>query len=299
MSYKQAPPAGSYKQAPPAGLAWTSTPDALPRAVGEVGVAFVRRGERTVLGDLYQSGSAKARFPKTFGAPPEAVLINLAGGLTGSDCFQQRIHLGEGAHAVVTTQAAEKIYKASAGSDPASVTNRLTLEAGAFGEWLPQETIFFDGGRLQRSFEAMLAPDAQLLACEATVFGRTAMGETVHAGFFQDNWRITVGDRLAFADGLRFDGAVQDRLDRPAIADGGRALATVLYVGADSDSLIGAAKAAADPFQTAGRRAAASRIGELIVARFVAADGRALRDMLDAYLSTIRRAAALPKLWRC
>ena len=51
----------------------------------------MRRGERTVLDHLYQKGSAKARFPKVFdGGPPEAVLINLAGGITGADCFQQR-----------------------------------------------------------------------------------------------------------------------------------------------------------------------------------------------------------------
>ena len=69
---------------------------------------FGRRGERTVLRDLYQQGSAKARFPKTFGnGPPEAVLINLAGGLTGGDCFRQTVHLDERTHAIFTTQAAD------------------------------------------------------------------------------------------------------------------------------------------------------------------------------------------------
>jgi urease accessory protein len=263
-------------------------------------VGFVRRGERTVLDHLYQKGSAKARFPKVFnGGPPEAVLINLAGGITGADCFQQRIHFGEGTHAVVTTQAAEKIYRASEGAAPAEVSNRLTVDADAFAEWLPQETIVFDSGRLARRFEARLDPRARLLACEAIVFGRTAMGETVHHGFLQDDWRITIGDRLIFADGLQFDGAIQSRLDRPAIADGGRALATVLYVGQDSEGLIDMAKQALDPFRTRTARGAASRLGDVIVARFIAADGQALRAMLDAYLPTMRRVAAGPKLWRC
>jgi urease accessory protein len=263
-------------------------------------VTFKRRGERTVLADLYQSGSAKARFPKVFdGGPPEAVLINLAGGITGADCFRQQVHLGEGAHAIATTQAAEKIYRASEGDEPARVTNTLTLEADSFGEWLPQETIMFNGGRLERRFEAKLDTTARLLACEAVIFGRTAMGETVHHGLFHDDWRITFGDRVIYADGLRFDGAIQDRLDRPAIADGGRALATVLYVGPDSEGMIDRAKSALDPFGTKGKRAAASRIGDLIIARFIAGDGRVLRTMLDAYLSRIRRVAAGPKLWRC
>ncbi|NJO36924.1 MAG: urease accessory protein, partial [Rhizobiales bacterium] len=179
-------------------------------------VRFRLRGAGTVLADLYQQGSAKVRFPKVFdGAPPEAVLINLAGGITGADCLQQTIHLEAGAHAVVTTQAAEKIYRASAGSTPASVTNTVSVGADAFAEWLPQETIFFDGGRLRRRFAADLHPTARLIACESMVFGRTAMGETVRTGHLSDGWRVTVGGRIVFADGLWMDGAIQRRLDRP------------------------------------------------------------------------------------
>jgi len=254
-----------------------------------------------VLDDLFQSGSAKARFPKVFdGGPPEAVLINLAGGITGGDDFKQAVRVDAGGHAVITTQAAEKIYKASAGALPAKVTNKLTVEAAASMEWLPQETIFFDGGRLRRTFDITLDPTARLLACEAMIFGRTAMGETVHQGYLCDHWRVSIGDHLVFADGFHLDGRVQERLDRPAIAAGGRALATVLYVGPESETLIDVAKQALVSFATGDRRAAASRIGDLIVARFIASDGAALRSMLEAYLPVMRRQGAdLPKLWRC
>ena len=271
----------------------------LPRAVGEVSVAFARRGDKTVLRDLYQRGSGKARFPKSFdGGPPEAVLINMAGGLTGGDCFQQTVDLDGGTHAVVTTQAAEKVYRASNGAKPARVSNTLTVKAAAL-EWLPQETLFFDRSRFERRLDIDMSDDARLLACEAMLFGRTAMGETVDQAYIRDDIRVRRGGRLIFADGIRFDGPVQSILDRPAVADGGRALATVLYVGPDSEDLVDKAKDVIDPFRTAGKRAAASRIGDLIVARFVAADSQALRAMLNTYLSTLRRVAAVPKLWRC
>lgn len=257
-----------------------------------------------MLDDLFQSGSAKARFPKVFdGGPPEGVLINLAGGVTGGDCFQQTVRMDKGAHAIITTQAAEKIYKASAGSAAGRIINTLTVEPDAFAEWLPQETIFFDAARLQRRFEIELGPTAQLLACEAMVFGRTAMGETVRTGYLSDNWRVTMGDRLVFADGLRFDKLIQDRLDRPAVAAGSRALATVLYAGPNCESLIGLAKQAVEAFINEGQRAAASRIGDLIVARFIATNGVLLKSMLIPYIETIRAATGssggLPKLWRC
>lgn len=292
------------RSAAPTGVTWTSSPDELPRAVGRVDVAFKRRGEQTVLRNLYQQGSAKARFPKTFdGGPPEAVLINLAGGLTGGDCFQQTVHLDEGTHAVVSTQAAEKIYRASEGAKPACISNKLTVKATALGEWLPQETIFFDGGRLQRSFHADLTEDARLIACEATVFGRTAMGETVRTGYLRDDWRITIGDRIAFADGFCLDGPIQDQLNRPAIARGGRALASVLYVGADAEAMLAPARSELEPHREAGGYAAVSLIGKILLARFIAPDGPLLRSMLIRYIETIRVAAGLngglPKLWRC
>jgi len=259
-----------------------------------------------VLANLYQQGSAKARFPKVFdGGPPEAVLINLAGGLTGGDCFQQTVDLAEGTHALVTTQAAEKVYRASEGANPATVSSKLTLKAAAL-EWLPQEAIFFDGGRLERSLKADLTGDARLLACEATVFGRTAMGETVRNGFLRDDWRISVDGRLIFADGFLVDGAVravQDHLDRPAIARGGRALANMLYVGADAERLSQPARAVLEPHRIDGRQAAVSCRNNLLIARFIAGDGVLLRSMLIPYIETIRAAAGfkggLPKLWRC
>ncbi len=289
------------KSAQQAAVTGDSRTDGLPRAEGRLDVRFARRDGLTVLDHLYQRGSAKARFPKVFdGGPPEAVLINLAGGITGADCFRQVADFTEGTHAVITTQAAEKIYRASRGSAPATIKNDLTVGPDALAEWLPQETIFFDGGRLARRFEAQLDPTARLLASETIIFGRTAMGETVHDGFLHDEWRITIDDRLLFADALRLDGPIQDRLDRPALADGGRALATVLYVGPDSDGLIATVQDAVAPFRTAGQRAAVSQVGKLIVTRLIASDGSSLRVMLDTYLSTIRRAAGgPPKLWRC
>lgn len=291
------------RPAPLAGLTWGLSLDELPRAVGRVDVGFKRRGEKTVLCDLYQEGSAKARFPKIYdGGPPEAVLINLAGGLTGGDCFQQTVHLDDGTHAVVTAQAAEKIYQACEGAKPARISNVLTVKAATL-EWLPQETIFFDGGRLRRSLHANLSEDARLIACEATVFGRTAMGETVRSGYLRDDWRITVGDRLVFADGFCLDGPIQDQLNRPAIARGGRGLASVLYVGADAQRLLVPARTELEPHRAAGGYAAVSLIGQVLLARFIAPDGALLRSMLIRYIETIRVAAGLngglPKLWRC
>ena len=84
---------------------------ALQRTSGTLRLAFKRGPSDTVLDRLFQEGAARARMPRvTRREPPEAVLINTAGGLTGGDRFETEVRVGAGAHAVITTQASEKIY---------------------------------------------------------------------------------------------------------------------------------------------------------------------------------------------
>src|SRR5690606_13277635 len=95
----------------------------------------------------------------------------------------------------------------SAGGD-AEVLTRAKLAERTRLDWLPQETILFDGGRLSRRFEAEVAEGAELLVVEALVLGREAMGETVKSGLFRDRWRIRQNGRLLFADDLRLGGDI-------------------------------------------------------------------------------------------
>ncbi len=95
---------------------------------------------------------------------------------------------------------------------------KLDVGPGGALAWLPQETILFDQVRLRRTIDVDLAPDADLLLAEAVVFGRSAMGETVLRGHLFDRWRVRVGGALVFAETLRLDGAIAQRLARRAVA---------------------------------------------------------------------------------
>ncbi|MEY9790669.1 hypothetical protein ABIE77_005228 [Sinorhizobium fredii] len=100
---------------------------------------LVAKSERggTRIAELYQEGCAKIRLPKTFDASMEAVLINSSGGVTGGDRLEWSFAAGAGTSLTLTTQACEKIYKASAGT--ASITTHISVAAGARVDWLPQE----------------------------------------------------------------------------------------------------------------------------------------------------------------
>src|SRR5262249_16815048 len=152
----------------------------------------------------------------------------------------------DGARLTVTTAAAEKAYR-SHGPD-ATVEVRLTVGSGASLHWLPQEMILFDRSRVRRSIDVDLAANATLVLAEAVVFGRSAMGEIVSVGTFFDRWRVRRVGKLVFAETVRLDGAIAEKLSRSAVADGGRAVATMLMVPGD-DSAVEAVRALSQDFR--------------------------------------------------
>ena len=269
----------------------TLPPVRMQRAQGQASVAFRSRDGRTCLDRLFQEGCAKLRFPRPLGGDaPQAIIINTAGGLTGGDRFGTEVDLAAQTQACVTTQACERIYR-STGAD-AVVSNRLRLSAGARLAWLPQETILFDGGRLSRTLDVDLADDAELLAVEAVLFGRQAMGETLRSGHLHDRWRIRRDGRLIFADDLSVEGDIAARLaPQPAMA-GCRAMATVVFAGAAPERFLESARSIIGP------NGGASAWNGKFLARLVEETGLALRRRLEPLLTLLMGGRPLPKVWQ-
>jgi urease accessory protein len=261
------------------------------RAVGRLAftVAAAPGGSRR--GRVHEAGSLRVRFPNgPSEATLDAVIVNTAGGMAGGDRFDIDVKVGIGAKLTVTTATAEKIYR-SLGPDT-DIGVKLDVGPGGALAWLPQETIVFDQARLRRSIDIELARDANLVLAEAAVFGRSAMGEAVIQGSFFDRWRVRVDDALVFAETLRLDGAIAQRLAQRAVANGGVAVASVIkYPGSDADAA--AVRALQEDF--AGEVGVSAWNG-LAVARLVATNGAALRRDLVAVLTAFN-AAPLPRLW--
>lgn len=275
---------------------WSEPPTAasLARAEGRLELSFRRRGEATVLDHLYQQGCAKARFPRReTGAHMTAVTLNTSGGLTGGDRLSTRVEWGAGTSATVASQAAERAYRAIGGV-PARQETRLVVGAGAFGEWLPQETILFDDCDLARDLRIDLAPDAIFLGLEQVVFGRTARGESVERGRFRDGWRITREGRLIYADVLSLEGDMQARLDRAAAARGCRASASIVGVGGCLAARLDEVRNALGNFPLWG----ASAFDDMILIRCLGQTGADLRRMVLAALAPLRGTRPIPRVWQ-
>jgi urease accessory protein len=268
----------------------TSATFAANRARGAVKFAVRLQGGVTRRGDLHESGSLRVRFPSPEGEGLSAVFVNTAGGIAGGDRFDIDIAAGEGARLTLTTAAAEKVYRAAGLA--AGLNIALRGEAGSQLAWLPQETILFDRARIERRIDIDLAENASLLLCEIVVFGRVAMGERMQHGEFVDRWRLRRGGKLVFAETIRLDGNIGEKLARPAVANGGVAIGTALIVPGDEPLLERIREAS----QSFGGEAGISAWNGFAMARFCAQDAAKLRaDMM----TVLGRASAtpLPRLW--
>jgi urease accessory protein len=272
-----------------------SEPGLLQRAVGELRVVVKRFGAETVLDDLRQVGCLKARFPQRIVSGwMDVVMLNTGGGVAGGDRLDVAIGVGPGGQATIAAQAAERFYRALEADAPSRVRTRLTVGAGAFLEWLPQETILFDRCALDRRLEVDLAADARFLGVETVVFGRTAMGERVRQGWLRDLIRVRCGEALLLHDAIRLDGDVDSMTHRTATGGGAVAVSTMVYVAADAAAKLDAVRTALGPAE-----AGASVWNGMLVARILGADSASVRRTVVSALDILRCSRPLPRVWLC
>jgi len=260
------------------------------RARGRIGleveaVAGVTRRRR-----VHESGSLRVRFPGPAADELEAVTVNTGGGMTGGDAFDLDVAVGENARLVVTTTAAEKIYRSL--GPPVTVNVKISVAAGGSLTWLPQETILFDRAALHRRIDVDLAADARLLLIEPLVFGRTGMGESVRHGELHDHWRVRQSGKLIYAEGTRLNGDVSETLSEAAVANGGVAIATALIVPGD-EAVTETVHAMSGDFR--GEVGVSAWNGRALL-RFCARDGAALRHDIARALQAFRT-APMPRVW--
>lgn len=261
-----------------------------PRANGKLHLSTKRAGNRSVLDALHQSGSSKCLFPQSARHGLEAVILNTAGGVTGGDAFSFSAHAAADTELTMTTQACERAYKAQPGQT-GRIRNRLQVAAGARVNWLPQETILFDGCALDRRLSVDMDKDASLLMVEPMVFGRHAMGETLTDIHLSDRIEIRRADQMLYLDAVRLNGNAQAHLAQAFIAGGAGAMASVVYIADDAEARLDGIRTALP--ETAG----ASLIKkDVLVLRILAQDSFVLRLSLLPILRRLN-GSELPRCW--
>jgi urease accessory protein len=260
------------------------------RARAEARASFARVGARTEPARLFETGGLRWRFPRSSN-PCEAALVNTGGGVAGGDSYSVSLTLSEGAEVEAATPSAERIYRSD--GPAATITTRLALAPGARLFWLPQETLVFEGARLERRLEVETSGEAEVLIAETLVFGRLAMGETRIDASVRDSWRVRRDGQLVFADETRIDHAGAT-LDRKAVGAGARALSTIVASAPTIEARLPDLRAALE-MAGSGVESGASAFDGLIVARLLAGSFDQLR--LGLVASIIALGGRKPRLW--
>ena len=157
-------------------------PGPAPSWHAELHLGFTRTGERTVLRENWHRGPLrvqKALYPEGAGIC-QAIVLHPPSGMAGGDHLAISSEVDAGAHAQLTTPGAGKWYR-SAGAE-ASQRIALAVSEGAALEWLPQETILFDGARARMETRVDLAADSRYIGWDVLCLGRTAAGERFEKG---------------------------------------------------------------------------------------------------------------------
>jgi urease accessory protein len=270
---------------------------------GAAEIGFARRDGATRLTHLYQHDPLRVLFPE-----PEvrdvtlAVLLTTSGGLVAGDRLTISATVEDGAAAHVTAAAAEKIYRSTGATT--AVTQHLAVADRAWFEYLPPETILFDGARLRRDTRIELAPGAGFLGGGILVFGRQARGERLTHGLVNECWEVWRNGALAWGDALHLNDNIAATLADPACFAGAAACATLILAppAGDPGAFLDGARAVQARGATPGLQAGATIVGGLLIARWLAVDALPLRRAYAELACHLRETAMglpprLPRLW--
>jgi urease accessory protein len=270
---------------------------------GAAEIRFGCRGGVTRLDHLYQRDPLRVLFPvPAAGDPLLAVLLTTSGGLVAGDRLDIAVGLAAGAAAHVTAAAAEKIYRST--GPTTTIRQSLSVAPGAMLEFLPQETILFEGARLRRETTVEVASDAGFLGGDIVVFGRRARGEKFTRGFLRELWEMRRDGQLVWGDALHLEDDIAAIIDEPACFDGAAAFATMILAtaGRDPAAFVETAREVQSAHTASGLRAGVTAVAGLLVARWLAADAAVLRRAYAGLAGHLRQAAmglppSLPRLW--
>jgi urease accessory protein len=258
-------------------------------------LGFRQAGGRTVLAHRRHVGPLVVQRPFYPEGPIcHVYLVHPPGGIVGGDALTLQVEVEARAHALLTTPAATRFYRA--GPHPrATLTQNLHARDGAL-EWLPQETIVFEGARARSTTRVELAGEARFFGWEIACLGRPANGEGFECGELSQDFLLYKNGMPLLLDRLRLSGG-SAALAAPWGLSGCQAMGTLLmYPARDLDLATLRQLASADA------RHAISVVDEVLVCRAVAAQAEALRLLFTALWLKLResllgRAAVAPRIW--
>ena len=251
-------------------------------------------GPLRILKPLYPEGDAICH----------AIIVHPPGGIVAGDSLAVDLRVDSSAHALATTPGAQKWYRSTGAA--ASAITRLHVADDAHLEWMPQETMVFDGARATQTLEIALAQKARFFGWEMLCLGRTTRGERFATGEFRQSTRLVRAESGAplWRESMRLIG--NDPLLSSPLGFRGMPVAATAWIALPDDkSGTAAAKVLAavrNELGDAPMAAASSPEPGLVVVKALGDAPEAVRNLLIGVWKKIRLQvfavdAVLPRIW--
>lgn len=209
-------------------------PSGAPGKNGVLCLGFERRGDRTILAELYRQAPLLVQRALYWDeAMPDLAcvfIVTTSGGLLQGDRHALRVRLGERAQAHLTTQSATKIQQMDA--NYATQTQDIVLEDEAYLELLPEPVIPYRTSRYVARTRVSLPETATALYAEIILPGRRYHndGELFGYDLYSSALRVTRPDgRELFAEKFVIEPA-SCPVDRCAVMGGFHVVANVVLL---------------------------------------------------------------------
>ncbi len=272
-----------------------------PSWAGELALRFARAGNATRMHPLRARmplAVQRAFHPEGEG-PCHAVVLHPPGGMVGGDALHIRIAAEAGAEALLTTPSAAKWYRATS---PASLQTEIHAADGACAEWLPLETIVYDGALARQSLRVELAPGAIWMGWDITRFGRSARGERFAHGSWRSTTEIWRADEPLWIDRQQLKGG-SALLASPYGLAGASVIGAFAAIGFEPDPALLAVLRAQCALPADAGAAGVTALPAGVVCRYRGPSSAAARACFALIWDAVRRkvrgrAAVIPRIWK-
>jgi urease accessory protein len=294
--------AGFMKQIPDERLLHTTGLPPRQHLLATLSLGFERDGDTTRLTQRDHFGPLRVQKPLYPEDPAvcHAILVHPPGGVVGGDELRIGARAGDHAHALLSTPGAAKWYRANGQVSRQS----LQLEAGeqAAIEWLPQETILFNGADVVFDSTVSLQSDARYLGCEILCFGRTASGERFDQGRVRQRLTIRKNGKLLWLEQGSLQGG-STQMHSPLGLAGHTVCASLIAVGPPQPAaLLQAIREQAMAITGGVGKFGATQMKSVMVVRYLGDASEVARQVMLQAWQQLRPAllgqpAIVPRIW--
>ena len=263
-------------------------------------IQFVRRQARTLLGEARHNGPLRIQKPFY----PEGdevchvVVLHPPGGLVAGDALSIRAKARPGAHGLVTTPSAGRVYRTDSSGCPQIQSVDIQVDDADF-EWLPQENIIFSGAAAENRPTFRLSGASRLIGWDITCLGRPAGNFPFEEGFLKQSLDIVIDGKPAYIERGRYDGGsplLKSRWGLKGFTTFGTFFCTLA-----SDDVLGRIREACHR-ETGDYLLGFTRVRQLLIGRYLGHSAQQARKLFSLVWSIVRpelmgKTTVEPRIW--